>query len=208
MRLYYSPGACSLSPHIVAREAGLDVELSRVTFNPDGTRTTEQGENFFEVNPKGGYVPALRLEDGEVLMEGATIIQYLSDQAPAKKLSPEKGTMQHYRMLEWITFISTELHKGFGPLFRSDLPESDRETVVTRLKKRFSYVNEALEGKDYLLGDFSIADAYCYTILRWSPRGNIDLNEFPNIASYMKRMEGREGVALALSEEGLEAYKA
>lgn len=208
MRLYYAPGSCALSPHIVAREAGLDVEISRVTFNPDGTRTTEQGEDFFKVNPKGGYVPALRLDDDTVLMEGAAIIQYLSDQAPAKKLSPEKGTTAHYQLLEWITFISTEMHKGFGPLFRADSPDGEKELAVTKLKKRFAYVDGALAGKEYLLGDFSIADAYCYTILRWSTRGNIDLSVFPNISAFMKRMEAREGVATALKEEGLEAYAA
>jgi len=207
MRLYYAPGSCALSPHIVAREAGLPVEISRVSFSPEG-RTTEQGENYFEVNPKGGYVPALRLDDGSVLMEGAAIIQYLGDQAPEKHLSPEKGTVQHYHLLEWIAFISTELHKGFGPLFRADLPDTEKEPVVAKLKKRLSYVNETLEGKDYLLGDFSIADAYCYTILRWSSRGSIELKEFSNIYAYMKRMEAREGVSTALAEEGLEAYTA
>lgn len=205
MRLYYSPGACSLSPHIVAREANLPVELSRITFN-GSERTTEQGENFFEVNPKGGYVPALKLEDDSVLMEGAAIIQYLSDQAPEKHLSPEKGSKQHYELLEWIAFISTELHKGFGPLFRSDISEDEKERVVVKLKNRITYVNQALEGKEYLLGEFSIADAYLYTILRWSPRGNIDLSQFPNILSYMRRMEDREGVSTALAEEGLQVY--
>ncbi|MDB5237478.1 MAG: glutathione transferase GstA [Parcubacteria group bacterium] len=207
MRLYYAPGSCALSPHIVAREAGLNVDISRVTFSPEG-RTTEQGEDFFKVNTKGGYVPALRLDDDEVLMEGAAIIQYLADQAPEKKLAPEKGTMQHYRLLEWITFISTELHKGFGPLFRADAPESEKELAGNKLRKRLAYVESALEGKDYLLGDFSIADAYLYTILRWSPRGNIDFSAYPNISKYMPRMEAREGVATALSKEGLAAYGA
>ena len=205
MRLYYAPGACSLSPHIVVNEAGIPVELSRVTFSAEG-RTTEQGEDFFKVNPKGGYVPALRLDDGDVLMEGAAIIQYLSDNAPDKHLSPEKGTKQYYKMLEWVAFISTELHKGFGPLFRSDLSDSEKEAVVAKLKERFGYVNESLEGKEYLIGDFSIADAYCYAILRWSPLGNIDLAEFPNILPYLKRLEARDAVSRALAEEGLEAY--
>jgi glutathione S-transferase len=204
MKLYYAPGACSLSPHIVSREAGLPVELSKVTF--DGAkRTTAEGEDFFAVNPRGGYVPTLRLDDGSVLMEGAAIIQYLADQAPAKSLMPEHGTEEYYQELSWITFISTEWHKGFGPLFNPNLPEDQRTAVVDKLKKRFAVVEAALAGKEYLLGTFTIADAYLYTILRWSPRGNISLAEYPNLAAFAKRMEAREGVATALKEEGLES---
>ena len=206
MRLYYSPGACSLSPHIVSKEAGLDVELSKATFNADGTRTTEQGEDFFKVNPKGGYVPALRISDSEVLTEGVAIVQYLSDQAPEKNLTPEKGTMAYYELLEILTFISSELHKGFSPLFRKDLPESEKEMVITKLKKRIAYIETILSQKEYLLGEFSIADAYCYTIMRWAPKGPIMLSEYPGVSKFMKTMEAREAVAAALAEEGLEAF--
>jgi glutathione S-transferase len=206
MRLYYAPGSCALSPHIVAREAGLPVEISRVTFNADGARTTEQGENFFEVNPRGGYVPAFRLDNGEVLAEGAAIIQYLADQAPGKSLAPEKGTMEHYRMLEWLTFISTEMHKGFSIFFGKDAPESEKVKAKEKLQKRFAYVEGALAGKEYVLGTFSIADAYCYSILRWSPRADLDLSVYPNITAFMKRMEGRAEVQAALTEEGLEVF--
>ena len=204
MKLYYAPGACSLSPHIVAREAELPVELSKVTFSAEG-RTTGEGEDFFKVNPRGGYVPACRLDDGEVLIEGPAIIQYLADQAPGKDLLPERGSRAYYEALSWITFVSTELHKGFSPLFRSDLPEAEKAAVVDRLKKRYAYVEEALSGKSYLLGDaFSIADAYLYTIVRWSPKADIALSDYPNLSAFMGRMEARTAVRTALEEEGLE----
>lgn len=205
MKLYYSPGACSLSPHIVAREAGLPVELSRVTF--DGAkRTTVEGEDFFVVNSRGGYVPAFRFDDGEVLIEGPAIILYLADQAPAKKLTPAQGTMNYYRMLSWITFVSTEIHKGFSPLFNKALPEEQRTATIDKLKKRLAVVEAALADKEYLVANtFSIADAYLYTILRWSkPRAAIELAEYPHIYTFMKRMEAREGVQTALKEEALE----
>lgn len=204
MKLYYSPGACSLSPHIVACEAGLPVELSKVTF-AGATRTTEEGEDFFAVNSRGGYVPALRLASGEVLTEGPAIVQYLSDQAPAARLMPERGSEDYYRALSWLTFISSELHKGFSPLYRSDLPESERTIVIDRLKKRYAYLDEELSGKDYLLSTgFSVADAYCYAILRWSERAGIAVSAYPHLAAYLARIEGRTGVQKALKEEGLE----
>jgi glutathione S-transferase len=203
MRLYYSPGACSLSPHIIAREVGVPVEISRVTF-ADGTRTTEQGENFFEVNLKGGYVPALRLDSDEVLTEGVAIAQYIAMQAPEKKLLPEVGSIEYFRVLEWMTYISSELHKGFGPLFNPSIGEEEKSRVVEKLKTRFEYINGALEGKEYVSDAFSIADVYAYTIIRWSPRASINVSDYPNIHAFMQRMETHEGVKQALSEEGLE----
>jgi glutathione S-transferase len=204
MKLYFSPGACSLSPHIVSREAGLPVELSRVAFN-GAERTTAEGENFFEVNPRGGYVPALRLDDGSVLVEGPAIIHYLADQAPEKKLLPERGSRAYYDALSWIAFVSTELHKGFSPLFRADLPDAERAVAVAKLHKRFAVLEAHLGGRDWLLDSFSIADAYAYTILRWAPkRMDMDLAAYPNIAAFAKRMEARDGVKQALGEEGLE----
>ena len=202
MKLYYSPGACSLSPHIVAREAGSPVELSRVTF--DGSvRTTAEGENFFEVNPRGGYVPTLRLDDGSVLIEGPAIIHYLADQAPEKKLLPERGSRAYYDALSWVAFVNSEIHKGYGPLFGK--PEPDvRARVEEKLNKRYEVVEKAFAGKEYLLGEFSIADAYLYTILRWSHRANIDFSKYPNLSSFMERMKARPMVAQALAEEGLE----
>jgi len=203
MRLYYAPGACSLSPHIVVREAGLDVEMEKVVFG-DGVRTTELNkENYYEVNPRG-YVPALRLDSGEVMTEGAAIVQYLSDQAPGKNLSPKQGSREHYQLLEWLTYISTELHKNFGPTFRKDLSEDEKKKAVDKLKVRFGWVDKALEGKEYLVGGaFSIADAYCFTILRWHPRAGIDLKEFPNVATYYERIAARPMVTKAMEEEGV-----
>jgi glutathione S-transferase len=203
MKLYYSPGACSLSPHIVAAEGGLSLELSRITFE-GGNRTTAEGEDFFVVNPRGGYVPALRLDDGDVLMEGLAIIHYLADQAPAKNLLPERGSKQYYQALSWITFVSTELHKTYSPLFNPALTPEARVPVIDKLKKRYTFIDGVLAGKEYLLDSFSIADAYLYTIMRWSPKAGMDLGEYPNIHAFMQRMESREGVAAALSEEGLE----
>lgn len=206
MKLYYSPGACSLSPHIVAREARLPVELSRITFE-GGKRTTAEGEDFFAVNTRGGYVPAFRLDDGEVLVEGPAIILYLASQAPAKSLTPAKETIDYFRMISWITFVSTELHKGFSPLFNAALPEEQKTATIDKLKKRLAVVEAALAGKKYLLGDtYSIADAYLYTILRWSePRAGIVIaKEYPHLAVFMKNMEAREAVQTSLKEEGLE----
>ncbi|MEJ0054014.1 MAG: glutathione transferase GstA [bacterium] len=202
MRLYYSPGACSLSPHIVAREAGLPVELDKVDFN-DG-RKTEDGSTLGEVNPKG-YIPALRLDDGPVLTEGVAIVQYLADQAPEKKLMPERGTTDYYRALEWLTFISSELHKGFSPLYNPAIAEDAKKAAIEKIGKRVSYVEGMLAGKQYLLGDsFMIPDAYLYTILRWAKRFEIDLSVYPNVTAFMERMRARPGVSAALAEEGLE----
>lgn len=202
MRLYYAPGACSLSPHIVAREAGLAVELSKVSFSAEG-RTTEHGEDFFQVNPRGGYVPTLRTDDDAVFTEGAAIIQYLADQAPAAGLVPQKGSADHYRLLDWITFVSTELHKGFAPFHRPDSMEAERAYALGRLQNRFAYLEGELAGREYLLGSFTIADAYLYTILRWSPKAGIALSGYPALAAFMQRMEARDGVRTALEEEGL-----
>ncbi len=203
MRLYYGSGSCALSPHIVVRELGLDIEIEKVVFG-DGVRTTEpHKENYYEVNPRG-YVPALRLDSGEVMREGAAIVQFLSDQAPEKKLSPKAGTREHYQLLEWLTFISTELHKNFGPTFRKDLPEDEKTKAVDKLKGRIGWVNEALEGKEYLVGgSFTVADAYCFTILRWHPRAGINLADYPNVAAYYERIAARPAVQKAMEEEGV-----
>lgn len=203
MKLYYSPGSCSLSPHIVAREAGLPVEAQKVIFGPDSSRTAEGGEDYYAINPLG-YVPALRLDSGEVLTEGVAIVQYLADQAPQAHLMPSYQSADYYRALEWLTFISSELHKGFSPLFRKDLPEGEKARVVERIGKRLAYLNEYLAGQEYLVGGaFSVADAYCFTILRWHPRADIDLAAYPNIAAYYARIMARPAVAAAMREQGL-----
>jgi glutathione S-transferase len=205
MKLYYSPGACSLSPHIVAREGKLSLDLSRVTF--DGPkRTTAEGEDFFVVNPKGGYVPALRLDSGEVLSEGVAILQYLADQS-SEKLMPEKGSMDYYRALEWLTFISSELHKGFSPLYNPTLPDDQKEQVKQRIMSRLTFVEAELGKHEYLVSDsFTLPDAYLYTILRWTKRFDMSLAGHPHISTFMARMNTREGVQQALEEEELEAF--
>jgi glutathione S-transferase len=205
MKLYYSPGACSLSPHIVAREGKLDIELSRVTFG-DGVRTTAEGEDFYQVNPKGGYVPALRMDSGDVLAEGVAIIQYLADQS-SEELMPAKGSMEYYRELEWLTFISSEIHKGFSPLFNPTLPAEQVEQVKKKLMGRLAFVETELGKHEYLNGgSFTIADAYLYTILRWSKKFDMSFDGHPNITAFMARMDGRDAVKQALQEEGLDAF--
>jgi glutathione S-transferase len=204
MKLYYAPGSCALSPHIVGREAGLPLELSKVTF-AGAARTTAEGEDFFQVNPRGGYVPTLRLDDGDVLIEGPAIIHYLADQAPEKLLLPERGSKQYYEALSWVAFISTELHKAISPFFGPPIVPEVRTAIIDRLKKRYAYVESWLAEKEYVLDTFSIADAYLYTIMRWSPKVDISTAaEYPHIHAFMKRMEAREGVMTALTEEGLE----
>lgn len=200
MKLYYAPGACSLSPHIAAREAGIDIELEKVDF---ATRKTENEEDFNHVNPKG-YVPALRLDNGEVLTECQVIVQYIADQVPDKQLIPKKGSLERYRTEEWLSFIASEIHKTFGPLFRKDLPDEERKLVMEKIAKRFTYVNEYLEGKQFLMGEaFTVADGYLFTILTWTKPAGIDLAAYPNIAGYMERIRVRPAVQTALKEEGL-----
>lgn len=204
MKLYYSPGACSLASHIVAREGKLPVELSRVVFSPEG-RTTAEGEDFYAVNPKGGYVPALRLDSGEVIAEGVAIMQYLADQS-SEPLTPENGTLDYYRTLEWLTYVSSELHKQFSPLYNPAITPEAREAQVAKITSRMGYVEGVLAKQEYLLGVFTIADAYLYTIMRWTKKFEISLEAFPNIAAFMARMDAREAVQQSLSEEGLEAF--
>lgn len=205
MKLYYAPGACSLSPHIVAKEGGIPLELSRVTFGADG-RTTEDGEDFYAVNPKGGYVPALRLDSGDVLMEGSAIILYLADQAEVP-LTPAPRTPEYYRMLEWIGYVSTELHKGFSPLYDPAITDERTEAQKRKIMSRLPFVEAELGKHPYVVGTtFSVADAYLYAILRWTKRFEMSLEDFPNILDFMARMDGRDGVKAALSEEGLEPF--
>ena len=200
MKLYYAPGACSLSPHIALRETDMTFDLDKVDL---GEKKTSDGSDFTKINPLG-YVPALELDNGNVLTEGAAIVQYLADQAPAAKLMPEAGTMERYRAQEWLTFISSELHKGFSPLFNPALEGDMKNSVVTRLESRFDYVDKQLEGQQYLTGDdFSMVDAYGFTIINWANFKDIDLSRWPNISAYMGRVAARPKVHEALKAEGL-----
>jgi glutathione S-transferase len=200
MKLYYAPGACSLSPHIVAREAGIAIELEKVDLR---AHKTENGEDFMAVNPKG-YVPALKLDDGSVLTEGPAIVQYLADQKPASKLAPAAGTLERYRLQEWLAFIGTELHKSFGPLFNPATPDAVKQTAKANIEKRLAYLNDQLAKRQFLLGDtFTAADAYAFTILNWTNFVGMDLKAYPNVAAYSGRIAARPKVQEALKAEGL-----
>jgi glutathione S-transferase len=200
MKLYYSPGACSLSPHIVAIEAGLPIEFEKVDL---AKHQTASGKDFNAINPKG-YVPTLQLDDGSVLTEGPAIVQYLADQKPASGLAPANGTIDRYRVQEWLNFIGTELHKNFGPLFNPATPDAVKEISKTNIAKRLAYLNEQLASRQYLMGNnFTVADAYAFTIVNWTNFVKIDLKPYPNVVAYMGRVGARPKVQETLKAEGL-----
>lgn len=200
MKLYYSPGACSLSPHIVLNEGGFSFETEKVDL---ATKKTESGGDYTAINPNG-YVPALVLKDGEVLTEGSAIIQYLADRVPEKKLAPLADTMERYRLQEWLNFISTELHKAFAPLFNPNAPEEWKTQMKDLLARRFDYVSKKLDGKQYLMGDtFTSADAYLFTVLGWGQWVAVDLSPWPVLTSYVSRVAARAAVHATLKAEGL-----
>jgi len=200
MKLYYSPGACSLSPHIVAREAGIPIELQKVNTKD---KTMEGGGDYWKVNGKG-YVPALQLDDGQLLTEGPAIVQYLADRKPESGLAPKNGTPERYRLQEWLNFLTAEVHKSFSPLFRPNTPEDYKPIVKENLAKRFDWLNEQLAGKDYLTGKaFTVADAYLFVLLGWTKPTQIDLSRWPNLAAYHARVAARPKVKEAMLAEGL-----
>ncbi len=198
MKLYYMPGACSFAPHIILNEAGYQYDVDKVDRS---TRKTADGEDYNDVNPKG-YVPALRLDDGQVLTEAAVILQYLADQKPASGLAPPAGTLARYRLMEWLHFISTEIHKVFSPLFKPDITPAAREAQITQLARRCEYVERHLREKPFLMGDvYTVADAYLFTVLSWSSRLNVDLQRWPNIGEYLARIGARPAVHAAKARE-------
>ncbi len=200
MKLYYKAGACSLSPHIVLREAGLDFELERVDL---ASKKTGSGGDYFGVNPTG-YVPALALDDGQLLTEGPAIVQYLADLVPEKRLAPPAGTMERVRLQDWLNFIATELHKGFSPLYNPRAPEEWKSVARELLAKRIALVAERLTGRDYLMGDaFTVADAYLFTVLNWAAFAKVDLSPWPVLGAYQARVAARPAVRAALLAEGL-----
>jgi glutathione S-transferase len=200
MKLYYSPGACSLSPHIVLREAGLPFELKKVN-NKD--KTVEGGGDFWKVNPRG-YVPALELDNGQVLTEGPAIVQYLADQKPESGLAPKAGSFERYRLAEWLNFLTSEIHKQFSPLFKPNTPEDYKPIAKQNLATRFDWLDKQLEGKDFLTGKgFTVADAYLFVLLTWTKPTQIDLSRWPNLAAFQKRAAARPKVREALQAEGL-----
>ena len=200
MKLYFAPGACSLSPHIVLREAGFKFDIEQVD---NRAKKTKSGEDYWQINPKG-YVPLLQLDNGEKLTEGPAIVQYLADQKPDSGLAPKAGTMERVRLQEWLNFITSELHKGFTPLFRPNTPEDYKPIARENLAKRMEYIDKHLAGKQYLMGDkFTVADAYAFTVLNWSNYQKIDLAQYPNIKAYMARVGARPKVQEAMMAEGL-----
>ncbi len=200
MKLYYSPGACSLAPHIVLNELGTDYSLEKVDL---ADKKTETGANFTDVNTKG-YVPTLEVAKDQVLTEVATIVQYLADKAGNTKLLPKFGSMDRYRAMEMLNFVSSELHKGIGGLFNKAMPEDGKKAIIERVEKRLGWVDAQLAGKPYLLGaEFSVADAYAFTVMNWGQWVGIDIKQWPNIAAYMERVGSRPAVQAALKKEGL-----
>jgi len=200
MKLYYSPGACSLSPHIVLREAGLNFDLALASTK---TKKLADGSDFYQVNPKG-QVPVLELDNGERLTEGPAIVQYIADQAPTSKLAPPAGSMQRYRLMEWLNFITSELHKSYSPLFNPAMPEEGKAVYRARISERLQWVDSQLEGKQYLLGDeFSVADAYLFTVSGWSKVVGVDMSGLKNLNAFRDRVAARPAVKAAMEAEGL-----
>jgi glutathione S-transferase len=200
MKLYYSPGACSLSPHIVLNEAGLAFDKVKTDTR---AKTTEDGGDFRKVNPLG-YVPVLELDDGARLTEGPAIVQWIADRVPEKKLAPTSGTAARTELQRWLNFVSTELHKGFAPLFNPAMPEEAKKIFRERLATRFAHVDAHLAGNEYLLGkDYSVADAYLFTISNWARAVDLDLSPYANVLAYRKRVGARPAVQAALKAEGL-----
>jgi len=200
MKLYYSTGACSLSPHIALREAGLPFELVLASTK---THQLADGTDYYTINPKG-YVPLLELDNGERLTEGPAIVQYIADQAPGKNLAPANGTMARYRLQEWLTFIGTEIHKTFSPLFSPATTDDVRAAIKARILGRLGYVNEQLASKNYLLGEqFSVADGYLFTVLNWARPTGVDLSALPHVTAFMARVAARPAVQEAMKAEGL-----
>ena len=200
MKLYYSPGACSLSPHIALREAGLSFEPVLASTK---SHKLQDGTDYYEINPLG-YVPMLELDDGTRLREVPALLQYIADQAPNKNLAPANGTLPRYRLQEWLTFIGTEIHKTFSPLFNMAMPEEAKQINKDKLKSRFQWVDGELKDKQYLMGDnFSVADGYLFTVTNWAEPMKIDLAAYPNLVAYRKRVAARPAVQEAMKAEGL-----
>ncbi|HEY1707881.1 MAG TPA: glutathione transferase GstA [Rhizomicrobium sp.] len=197
MQLYFAPGACSLSPHIVAVEAAIPLDYVKVNLKE---HKTESGDDYYQINPKGS-VPALRLDDGSLLTEGPVIVQYLADKKAETKLAPPAGTMERYRLMEWLTFINGEIHKPFGTLFGNAADDVKAE-AKQKIAKRFDYTNKKLDGKQFLMGDtFSVADAYLFVMLVWAKRMGVEAPA--NLSAFFDRVSKRPAVQQAMKDEGL-----
>jgi len=200
MKLYYSPGACSLSPHIALHEAGLAFEAIPA---PTKTHKLPDGTDYYTINPLG-YVPYLTLDDGRSLHEGPAIVQYIADQVPAKNLAPANGTFERYKLQEWLNFIGTELHKAFSPLFVPTTHPDTKATATERLHSRLKWVDGELAGKQYLMGDtFTVADGYLFTVTNWGQYVGVDISPYANLLAYRARVGARPAVVAAMKAEGL-----
>ncbi|THD56471.1 MAG: glutathione transferase GstA [Bradyrhizobium sp.] len=200
MKLYYSPGACSLSPHIALLEAGLPYDLVKVDLR---AKKLENGDDYLKVNPKG-QVPALALDNGELVTEGPVIVQMIADKASAKNLAPARDSAERYKLLEWLNFITGELHKNFSPLFNPTIPDEVKNFFKDRIMGKFKYADSQLAGRDYLMGkQFTVADGYLYTMLRWADGNKLDLSGLNNLMAYKDRVAARPKVQEALTKEGL-----
>ncbi len=200
MKLYYSPGACSLSPHIALHEAGLAHELVKVDLK---AKKLENGDDYLKINPKG-QVPALGLDNGELVTEGPVIVQMIADKASAKNLAPARDSAERYKLQEWLNFITTELHKNFSPLFQPAIPDEVKNFFKDRIKGKFKYADSKLAGQDYLMGkQFTVADGYLFVMLKWAERTGMDLSEFKNLMAFKDRVAARPNVQAALKMEGL-----
>ena len=200
MKLYYSPGACSLSPHIALHEAGLAFTPVLASTN---SHKLQDGTDYYTINPLG-YVPLLELDDGTRLREGPAILQYIADQVPLKMLAPQNGSLQRYRLQEWLTFIGTEIHKGFSPLFNPATPEEYKTIAREKLLQRLQWVDSQLADKQYVMGDqFTVADGYLFTVTNWAKPTNLDISAFTHLAAYRERVAARPAVQEAMKAEGL-----
>lgn len=200
MKLYYSPGACSLSPHIALREAGLAFEPVLASTK---SHKLQDGTDYYGINPLG-YVPLLELDDGTRLREGPAIVQYVADLAPVKNLAPANGTLSRYRLQEWLTFIGTEIHKSFSPLFNPNMQEEAKTIFKTKLKSRYEWLDGQLAGKDYLMGEhFTVADGYLFTVTNWTQPTGIDISSCANVKAWHARVGARPAVQEAMKVEGL-----
>lgn len=200
MKLYYSPGACSLSPHIALHESGLAFEAIPA---PTKTHQLPDGSDFYQINPLG-YVPYLVLDSGEGLREGPAIVQYIADQAPSKNLAPANGTLERYQLQSWLNFIGTELHKGFSPMFTPNMPEEAKALAKARLLQRLTWVDGELAGKQYLMGDrFTVADGYLFTVTSWARHVGLDIGGLAHLGAYRSRVGARPAVQAAMKAEGL-----
>jgi glutathione S-transferase len=200
MKLYYSPGACSLSPHIALREAGLDFTLEKTDLR---SKQTVSGGDIRRDNPKG-MVPVLVLDNGDVLTEGPAIVQWIADQNPDAELAPAAGTMPRYHLMEWLNFITSELHKSYSPLFNPNAPEEYKAIARTALAERYAFVNDKLAGGPYLMGrQFTVADGYLFTVTNWARIVKFDLTSYPNVVAFQERVRARPKVQEAMKAEGL-----